>query len=81
MLARALHVAATANGEQLAAQRAAQYDGAALMKPDWSALVVTAPSSTSGSTLSGDGWTLELKAGWTIVPDTRSGDYMLAAST
>ncbi|MBA2685520.1 MAG: hypothetical protein H0U66_13620 [Gemmatimonadaceae bacterium] len=154
MLARALRVAATANAEQLAAQRAAQYDGAALrdvetereakrqqqlavnrrkfvdgpvltlkfqkmnvqfnpstlqplgdagtvyptiritdewgviegkngalMKPDWSALVVTAPSSTSGSSVSGDGWTLELKAGWKIVPDTRSGDYMLAPST
>jgi hypothetical protein len=50
----------------------------ALMKPDWSALVVPAPASTSGNRIAGDGWTLELKPGWTIVPDTRSGDYTLA---
>jgi hypothetical protein len=49
----------------------------ALMKPDWSALVVTAPSSTVGSSVSGDGWTLELKPGWKIVPDTRPGDFKL----
>ncbi|HEY7861716.1 MAG TPA: hypothetical protein VIB98_09725 [Gemmatimonadaceae bacterium] len=51
----------------------------ALMKPDWSALVVSAPTSTSGSTTSGDGWTLALKPGWTIVPDSRSGDFVLSA--
>jgi hypothetical protein len=51
----------------------------ALMKPDWSALVVSAPSSTSGSTASGDGWMLSLKPGWTIVPDSHSGDFVLSA--
>jgi len=51
----------------------------ALMKPDWSALVVSAPTSTSGSAASGDGWTLALKPGWTIVPDSRSGDFVLSA--
>jgi hypothetical protein len=50
----------------------------ALMKPDWSALVVVAPSSTEGSHVSGDGWTLELKPGWKIVPDARSGDFTLS---
>jgi hypothetical protein len=50
----------------------------ALMKPDWSALVVPAPASTSGSSIAGDGWTLELKPGWKIVPDLRPGDYTLA---
>jgi hypothetical protein len=50
----------------------------ALMKPGWSALVVTAPEHTEGSSVSGDGWTLELEPGWTIVPDARSGDYVLA---
>jgi hypothetical protein len=50
----------------------------ALMKPDWSALVVAVPTSTSGSTASGDGWTLALKPGWTIVPDSRSGDFVLS---
>ena len=50
----------------------------ALMKPNWSALVVEAPSSTSGPHVSGDGWTLELKPGWKIVPDARSGDFKLS---
>ncbi len=49
----------------------------ALMKPDWSALVVAAPSSTAGSSIAGDGWTLELQPGWTIIPDTRPGDFVL----
>jgi hypothetical protein len=50
----------------------------ALMKPDWSALVVPAPASPVGSSIAGDGWTLELKPGWRIVPGARSGDYTLA---
>jgi hypothetical protein len=49
----------------------------ALMKPDWSALVVAAPSSTAGSSVRGDGWTLELEPGWKIVPDARAGDFVL----
>lgn len=53
-------------------------DGA-LMKPDGSALVVSAPSSPTGSQVSGDGWTLQLEPGWKIVPDARTGDYMLSA--
>lgn len=51
----------------------------ALMKPDWSALVVPAPTSPVGSSIAGDGWTLELKPGWRIVPGARSGDYTLAS--
>jgi len=50
----------------------------ALMRPDWSALVVAAPSSTAGSSVSGDGWTLELQPGWKIVPDARAGDFVLS---
>ncbi|KRE89421.1 hypothetical protein ASG87_03525 [Frateuria sp. Soil773] len=49
----------------------------ALMKPDWSALVVTPPPATSGARLAGDGWTLSLKPGWKIVPGTRKGDLVL----
>jgi hypothetical protein len=51
----------------------------ALMKPDWSALVVSAPAQTTGSSVTGDGWTLTLKPGWKVVPDARSGDFTLAA--
>jgi hypothetical protein len=51
----------------------------ALMKPDWSALVVPAPASAAGSSIAGEGWTLELKPGWTVVPGARAGDYTLAS--
>jgi hypothetical protein len=51
----------------------------ALMKPDWSALVVPAPTKTTGNNVTGDGWTLTLKPGWRVVPDARSGDFTLAA--
>ena len=51
----------------------------ALMRPDWSALVVPAPASTAGSSIAGDGWTLELKPRWKIVPGARNGDYVLSA--
>jgi hypothetical protein len=50
----------------------------AMMKPNWSALVVPAPASTAGSRIAGDGWTLELEPGWRIVPNERTGDYTLA---
>jgi len=51
----------------------------ALIKPDWKALVVSAPAVTTGSTVSGDGWTLTLKPGWKVAPDARSGDFTLVA--
>jgi hypothetical protein len=50
----------------------------ALMKPDWSAVIVVAPSVVTGSSLKGAGWTLELKPGWKTVPGPRKGDFMLA---
>jgi hypothetical protein len=53
----------------------------ALMRPDWSAVVVVSPSRSTGNDLKGDGWTLELKPGWKIVPDVRKGDFMLASGS
>ncbi len=53
----------------------------ALMKPDWSAVIVVAPAEITGSSLKGDGWTLELKPGWKIVPGARKGDLILAFSS
>jgi hypothetical protein len=55
-------------------------DGA-LMKPDWSAVIVVAPSAVAGSSLRGAGWTLELKPGWKIVPGPRKGDFILASGS
>jgi hypothetical protein len=53
----------------------------ALMKPDWSAVIVIAPSAVTGSSIKGDGWTLELKPGWKIVPGARNGDFILASGS
>jgi hypothetical protein len=53
----------------------------ALMKPDWSAVIVVAPSASTGSSLKGDGWTLGLKPGWKIVVGTRKGDFILVSGS
>jgi hypothetical protein len=53
----------------------------ALMKPDWSAVIVGAPSASIGSSLAGDGWTLELKPGWKIVRGIRKGDFILESGS
>lgn len=51
----------------------------ALLKPDWSAVSVAAPAAF-GTPLSGDGWTLELKSNWKIVPAERKGDFTLVGA-
>jgi len=53
----------------------------ALMKTDWSAVIIAAPAVSEGSSLKGDGWTLELKPGWKIVPGARKGDYVLVSGS
>jgi hypothetical protein len=52
-------------------------ENGALMKPDWSAVIVVAPSASTGSSLKGDGWTLELKPGWKVIPGPRKADFIL----
>jgi hypothetical protein len=38
-------------------------------------LHLTTPFQTSGSSLSGEGWTITLAAGWTVRPGERTGDF------
>ena len=54
--------------------------GGALIKPDGSAVVVPAPAppTIAGGRIAGDGWTLILAPGWTLEPDARPGDLVLA---
>ena len=40
-------------------------------------VTVSAPAQTDAQSLQGDGWTLELKAGWKLAPGARKGDYTL----
>jgi hypothetical protein len=49
----------------------------ALLKSDWSEVSVVAPT-VMDAPLKGDGWTLDLKPDWRLVPAARSGDFTLA---
>lgn len=50
-------------------------DGA-LLKPDWSAVVVPAPAGGSkGPRIEGAGFALTLNPGWQLVPSGRAGDW------
>jgi hypothetical protein len=46
-----------------------------LVPTDFSRVTVAAPNDTQGPHLEGPGWTLELAAGWRVVPGTRAGSY------
>jgi hypothetical protein len=49
-----------------------------LVPTDFSHATVAAPTDTIGPHLKGPGWTLELAAGWSVVPGARAGSYTLA---
>jgi hypothetical protein len=49
----------------------------ALIKSDFSKIYVSAPSSLSAPSIQGDGWTLEINAGWTVAAGARRGDYVV----
>ncbi|MEO5721089.1 MAG: hypothetical protein ABIR71_06430 [Chthoniobacterales bacterium] len=51
--------------------------GGALMDSGFTRITVTAPTDSKAATIGGDGWTLELKPGWSIQRDARAGDYMV----
>lgn len=51
--------------------------GGALMK-DWKLIRVPLPKDLTGRIIQGDGWTLELAEGWSLVPGTRAKDRTAA---
>jgi len=51
--------------------------GGALIANDWSKVVVPAPRDPNARPLGGDGWTLELNAGWEVRAGKRTGDYIV----
>jgi hypothetical protein len=51
--------------------------GGALVRADWSAVVVVAPSSAAERTVPGS-WTLDLANEWKLVPGDRPGDFRVA---
>jgi hypothetical protein len=52
----------------------------ALMGPSFDKIQVPAPADPGGRTVQGDGWTLELEAGWSLTPGERKGDFTLRKS-
>lgn len=59
-----------------------QVEGGAMLKQDWSAVVVNAPAAgPNGIPLHGEGWKLELAPGWKLVPGERDGDFVLAKTS
>jgi hypothetical protein len=51
----------------------------ALLKSDWSAVIVSAPANEAGPVINGDGWTLTLNPKWKLAPGARNGDRVLVA--
>jgi hypothetical protein len=49
-----------------------------LVPTDFSRATVAAPKDINGPHLEGPGWTLELAAGWSVVPGARAGSYTVA---
>jgi len=52
----------------------------ALIKSDFSKIYVSTPINLTSSPIQGDGWTLELNAGWTVAEGERKGDYVVKKS-
>ena len=48
-----------------------------LMSADRRTLTVPGPWKIDGPSLSGEGWTLKLAAGWALRPGTRAGDFVV----
>lgn len=49
----------------------------ALMSPTFEKIQVPAPAEPKAQPIRGEGWTLELNAGWTLAPGERKSDYLL----
>jgi hypothetical protein len=47
----------------------------ALMSPNWQKISVTNPALINGNTITGNGWTLELTDKYTVVEDSKTGNY------
>lgn len=54
--------------------------GGALLTPDWSQVRVPAPLRPEARPLQGPGWSLKLNPGWTLIPGSRTGDWILKPS-
>nr|MBK9652490.1 hypothetical protein [Bacteroidota bacterium] len=49
----------------------------ALMAPNWDRIVVTIPKNSGTKKLNGDGWTLELNDGYSVIKNSNTGNFEL----
>jgi hypothetical protein len=58
-----------------------EVSGGALVRKDWSGVVVSGPiaAGSPGTPIRGHGWTLALAPGFSLAPGARAGDLVLAA--
>lgn len=52
-------------------------EGGVLVSSDFSRAKLPVPTAIKGSHLEGNGWTIDLAPGWSAVPTTKSGNYVL----
>ncbi len=52
-------------------------ENGALMSPNWDKISVTIPLKNENKYISGDGWTLELTDGYSVIKDESTGNYKL----
>ncbi len=55
--------------------------GGALLQADFSQITLSQPKNITPPAIAGEGWTLDLKPGWSIAPGKRKGDFNLQSST
>ena len=51
--------------------------GGALLKPDWSEVIVPGSFTTEGNITRGEGWLLTLNRGWRLTAGERDQDWVL----
>jgi hypothetical protein len=49
----------------------------ALLSQKWTSVALSGPATISANKLTGDGWTVELKQGWSAAPGARPGDIVI----
>lgn len=47
------------------------------MAPNWDRIVVTIPKNSGTKKLNGDGWTLELNDGYSVIKNSNTGNFEL----
>ncbi len=55
-------------------------ENGALLSPTWAKISLTTPQKNENKKISGEGWTLELKEGYSVTINEKTGNYILTKS-